>query len=357
MQGAVRQPAVLPSKGSRQDGAMLASGMIGTEASSSPPPLPRWFGPRASPDDPAVGALISRVAGGAGWADIGGGFNLNVRIHGEPPVVLRVHRPWVTRSRVVGLRRLRERLQATQVRVARPIPILGRDLVRVGDRWAELEEFIDHVQPRAHDGSYVRLFEELGRVHTALGAAWEPAPPEPLDDHRTLGQLRPSIAFTRRRLGPASEPVVRRMRHLTRELTQLRQGLDLPHAPIHGDYKLGNVGELPDGSWATFDLDFARVRERLYDVAGSLNHIVPSGPDGVGPPAESLDPRPLLEAYGRTAPEPLTPDEHRWLPGALALIPLHWAATAGLVGDSIQQAERAMTAAETWWSRRAELWS
>src|ERR1700759_4910522 len=73
--------------------------MSGIEASTSPPPSPRWFGPRASPDDPAVSALIARVARGAGWADIGGGVNLNVRIAAEPPVVLRVHRPWVTRGR------------------------------------------------------------------------------------------------------------------------------------------------------------------------------------------------------------------------------------------------------------------
>ena len=159
--------------------------MTGIEASTSPPPLPRWFGPRASPDDPAVSALIARVARGAGWADIGGGFNLNVRIDAEPPVVLRVHRPWVRRGRVAGLRRLRERLQRTQVRVARPIRISGCDLLRVADRWAEIEEFIDHVQPRADEDSYVRLFEELGRLHTALKAVWEPSPPEPLDDHRT----------------------------------------------------------------------------------------------------------------------------------------------------------------------------
>ena len=66
-------------------------------------------------------------------------------------------------------------------------------------------------------------------------------------------------------------------------------------------------------------------------------------------------PRRLLDAYESTAPEPLTRDEHRWLPGALALVPLHWAATAGLVGDGIREAESAMTAAEAWWSRRAEL--
>jgi hypothetical protein len=47
--------------------------------------------------------------------------------------------------------------------------------------------------------------------------------------------------------------------------------------------------------------------------------------------------------------------EYRWLPEALALVPLHWAATAGLVGDGIRDAESAMTAAEAWWSRRAEL--
>jgi Ser/Thr protein kinase RdoA (MazF antagonist) len=238
----------------------------------------RWFGPRASADDPAVSALIGRVARGAEWADVGGAFNLNLRIDAEPPAVLRIHRPWVRRGRVAALRRLRERLQGTQVHVARPIPISGCDLLRVADRWAELEEFIDHVQPPADEDSYVRLFEELGRFHTALKAVWEPGPPEPLDDHRTLGQLRYSIGFTHRRLGPRSGPVVRRMRQLTGELSKLRKGLELPCAPIHGDYKLGNLGELSDGSWATFDLDFARVRERLYDIAASLNHVARSGP-------------------------------------------------------------------------------
>lgn len=294
-----------------------------------------------------MSALIDHVAGGAGWADIGGAFNLNLRMDAEPPVVLRVHRPWVRRGRVAGLRRLRERLQRTQVRVPRPMPFSGCDLLRVADRWAELEEFIDHEQPRADEDSYVRLLEELGRVHTALEAVWEPGPPEPLDDHRTFGQLRHSVAFTRRRLGPRSDPVVQRMRQLTGELSKLRTQVDLPCAPIHGDYKLGNAGELPDGSWATFDLDFARVRERLYDVAASLHHVAPSG--------DLLEPRRLLDAYESTAPAPLTRDEHRWLPGALALVPLHWAATAGLVGDGIREAESAMTAAEAWWSRRAEL--
>ena len=82
------------------------------------PDLPSWFGPRASSDDPAVAALLDPAA----------------------TFVLRVHRPWATRGRVAGLRRLRERLQRAGTKVAQPVPILGRDLARVGGRWAELEE-------------------------------------------------------------------------------------------------------------------------------------------------------------------------------------------------------------------------
>ena len=151
--------------------------MTGIEASISGPPLPRWFGPRASPDDPAVSALIDRVARGA---DIGGGFNLNVRVDAEPPVVLRVYRPWVRRGRVAGLRRLRERLAWTHVRVARPVRISGRDLLRVADRWAEVEEFIDHVRPRADEDSCVRPFERARtssrRAQSSLGAQSARAP-------------------------------------------------------------------------------------------------------------------------------------------------------------------------------------
>jgi hypothetical protein len=200
--------------------------MTGIDVSTSPPPLPRWFGPRASPDDPAVLALTGRVARGAEWADLGGAFNLNVRIDAEPAVVLRVHRPWVRRGRVAGLRRLRERLQGTQIRVARPIGISGRDLLRVNGRWAEIEEFIEHVEPRADEESYLRLFAELGRFHSALKTAWDPSLPEPLDDHRTFGQLRYSIGFTRRRLGPHSEAVVRRMRQLAGDLSRLRKEVE-----------------------------------------------------------------------------------------------------------------------------------
>jgi Ser/Thr protein kinase RdoA (MazF antagonist) len=322
----------------------------------TPPALPpAWFGPRAGTDDPAVAALLDRIAPAGTWQDIGGAFNLNVRLDAAERLVLRVHRPWATRSRVAGLRRLRERLQRAGIRVAQPVPILGRDVVRVGGRWAELEEFVPHVQPSPSRESYLRLFEELGGLHAALRATWEPDLPQPLDDHRTHRQLHYWLGFTRRRLGAGAEPVVRRAKLLLDELGKARRGIDLPHAPIHGDYKLGNAVQLSDGSWLNLDLDFVRIRERLYDVAASLYWASESG--------ATVDLRELRDAYDRSAPEPVTPEERRLLPAQITLIPLHWVATAGLMDERIgvpgtaglSEAERALDAAEAWWARREEL--
>ena len=287
-----------------------AIAMTGIEASTSPPALPRWFGPRASPDDPAVSALIARVARGAGWADIGGGFNLNLRIDAEPPVVLRVHRPWVRRGRVAGLRRLRERLQRTQVRVARPIRISGCDLLRVADRWAELEEFIDHVQPRRTRTPRPPIRGARTRSHCAqssLGAqpARTPRRPQNLRPAALLGRLHTPQAR------PRSEPVVHRMRQLTGELSKLRKEVELPCAPIHGDYKWqrgGTVRRLMGHLRPGFrEGQGAAVRHRGQPAPGRTSGALP-------------EPRRLLEHQG-TAPQPLTRDEHRWLPGAAALYP------------------------------------
>jgi Ser/Thr protein kinase RdoA (MazF antagonist) len=149
--------------------------------------------------------------------------------------------------------------------------------------------------------------------------------------------------------------VVRRARLLLDELGKARRGVDLPRAAIHGDYKLGNAVPLPDGSWLNLDLDFVRIRERLYDVAGGLYWAAESG--------ASVDLRELRDAYDSSAPEPVTPGERQLLPAQITLIPLHWVATAGLMDERIgvhgttgvSEAETAMDAAEAWWARREEL--
>jgi Ser/Thr protein kinase RdoA (MazF antagonist) len=319
-----------------------------------PPPLPSWFGPRASTDDPAVVALLDRLAPAGTWQDIGGSFNLNVRLDSDAPLVLRAHRPWATRGRVAGLRRLRERLQRAGIRVAQPVPILGRDLARVGGRWAELEEFVPHVQPSPSRESYLRLFEELGRLHVGLRAAWEPELPHPVDTTKPTS-WHYWLGFTRRRLGGEAEPVVRRAKLLLKDLSRAQRGVELPLAPIHGDYKLANAGALSDGSWLSLDLDFVRIKERLSDVAASLYWASETG--------ASVDLRELCDTYDRSAPEPVTPDERRFLPAQITLIPLHWVAGAGFMDErvgvpgavGVSEAERAMDMAEAWWARREEM--
>src|ERR1700684_275610 len=91
-----------------------------TQALTPPPPPPSWFGPRASTDDPAVAALLDQLAPARTWQDIGGSFNLNVRLDAAAPLVLRVHRPWATRGRVAGMRRLRRGLQRAGGRGGQP---------------------------------------------------------------------------------------------------------------------------------------------------------------------------------------------------------------------------------------------
>ena len=103
------------------------------------------------------------------------------------------------------------------------------------------------------------------------------------------------------------------------------------------------------------DLDFVRIRERLYDLAASLYWASESG--------GNVELRELCDAYDSSAPEPVTPDERRLLPAQITLIPLHWVATAGFMDrrlssvamEGVPEAERAMDAAEAWWARREEL--
>ena len=90
-------------------------------------------------------------------------------------------------------------------------------------------------------------------------------------------------------------------------------------------------------------------------MAGSLYWASESG--------ANVDLRELCDAYDSSAPEPVTPDERKWLPAQITLIPLHWVATAGLMDSGIgiagiagvPEAERAMDASEAWWARREDL--
>lgn len=61
--------------------------------------------------------------------------------------------------------------------------------------------------------------------------------------------------------------------------------------------------------------DLTRIRERLYDMAGSLYWASESG--------ANVDLRELCNAYDSSAPEPVTPDERRLFPAQITPMPLH----------------------------------
>ena len=176
----------------------------------SPPSLPCWFGPRASPDDPAVAALIHRVAAGLD------GQTSAVDSTSTCGLTLcrRLSSQFTGPGSAVGESRdcgAFGRLQPTQVRVARPIRIFGCDLLRVADRWAETEEFIDHVQPRGGRGL---LRPPIRGARTpshppqgSLGAqpARTPRRPQNLRPTALLGGFHVLQGRTPRRAGRASD--------------------------------------------------------------------------------------------------------------------------------------------------------
>ena len=104
-----------------------------------------------------------------------------------------------------------ERLQRTHVRVARPDSASGCDLLRVADRWLRWRSS-SITSSRADEELLVRLFEELGRLHTALRSNWSRACPnsstttEPSAtarlDRRTARRLGPERAGRASRCAP-----------------------------------------------------------------------------------------------------------------------------------------------------------
>ena len=74
---------------------------------------------RPTLDNPDVRRLITRIDAQAQATDLGGVMSLNARL--EPAgVVLRVHQPFVSRARLLGLQAVRRQLTEQGLRVAVP---------------------------------------------------------------------------------------------------------------------------------------------------------------------------------------------------------------------------------------------
>jgi Ser/Thr protein kinase RdoA (MazF antagonist) len=254
-------------------------------------------------------------------------------------LVLRVHRPLLSRARLLALQRVRESLAERGLVVPVPLPWRGATLFRCGGRWAELEAFVPGERPDATPESYAWLFRAIGALDRAL-AAVDLAVPRPVV--ATYGPPTTLLRWL-----PATEAAVVDdaqasaaagwVRDLVRRLrAQWVSATELPVQLVHGDLRLGNVRRATRGEAAYFDFGFLAYRPRIHELAYALAWIVlrpDSRGTGQGFPWEAV-PR-LVAEYERAAETRLTPAEWRALAPYTAAVPLYLASIACFVPDPV----------------------
>ena len=294
--------------------------------------------------DPAVQRLLAEVAPGDTAIDLGGTMSLNLRLQAAG-LVLRVHRPLLSRDRLVALQRVRERLAGAGLVVPAPLVWRGATLFRCGNRWAELEPYVEASRPEPSPDAYAWMFRAMGTLHKALASV----------DVAALAVHHPVIATygppsTLLRWLPAAEAAVRnddeaaatlrRVRALVRRLRAVWvPATALPIELVHGDIRLGNVRQAPDGTAAYFDFGFLARRPRVHDLAYALSWII-LRPDSRGTaegfPWQTIPA--LVAAYETAAGVQLTPLEQRALGVYTAAVPLYLMSVAAFVPDPVAHA-------------------
>lgn len=278
----------------------------------------------------ALEQLITEVAPGNTWTDLGGWISHNLLL--EPSgLVLRLHPPEASRRRLLAVQRVRAALaeHGFMVPVARAVG--GSTALRCADSWAELEPFLPHERlPRGWD-TYHWMFQAMGVLHRTLRTL-DLSVPRPRDAvfvaPRTLhhwAQTTAADTTAAEKTGTATDPqLATEMAEAQRQRRQLVARLrrlwvpahQLPRQLVHGDIKLPNLGRSPDGRTVYLDFGFLAMRPRIHDLAFSLTHtILTAAEDQVADPTQfAWDKVPdVIAAYEEGAGVQLTPLERRAL--------------------------------------------
>ena len=293
---------------------------------------------RPSVNDLDVRRLAEEIAPGAELADLGGTMSLN--LHMRPAaLVLRVHRPFVSRARLLALQEVRRRLAGRGLRVAAPLPWRGATLLRSGGRWAELEPYLAGKRPAPTPEAYQAMFGAMGTLAAALRGIELPVPRPVVATYGPPSSLQRWLPTTERAVAgdPEAAEIARRVRDLVGRLRACwASSAELPVQLVHGDIRLGNVSRAPDGAAVYFDFGFLAHRPRVHELAYALAWMV-LRPDGRGT-GEAFDwgilPR-LVAAYERAAGTSLSASERRAIGPYAAAVPLYLAAIAGFMPDPV----------------------
>ena len=293
---------------------------------------------RPSADNPDVRRLATAIAPGSQATDLGGTMSLNIGLQ-PAGLVLRVHQPHVSRPRVIALQEVRRRLAERGLVVPVPVPWRGSTVLRCANRWAELETYVHSERPEPTQDAYAWMFHAMGVLHRALASLDLPVPRPVVATYgppSTLLRWLPITESAVRGHREASD-IARLLRDLVERLRSLwLSAAELPVQLVHGDVRLGNVRQAPDGAAVYLDFGFLARRPRIHELAYALAWMA-LGPDGRGT-AEGFAwdrvPR-LVQSYEEAAQTTLTEAEQRALAPYIAAVPLYLEAIAGFMPDPV----------------------
>lgn len=291
---------------------------------------------RLPAEDPRVRDLLDRIAPGETIEDLGGAFSLNLRLTPSDRV-LRVHRPMISRRRLRAEQHLRAMLCEAGIRTPLPLPIAGDTIALCGRgssrRLAELEPFVRTTEPAPSIASSRWLFRALGSLHTVTSTLPCTMPRAVVATWGTPNSMRRWLAETSHAV--ASVPAARdRLDAAWELLPAIRSGwVDpsrLPHHLVHGDFRLGNaVQSQDDGELVVFDVGFAAVRPRVWDVAYALGFMHLALGEAWGPATTDE----MIALYEDACSRPLSASERRTIPAMAAIALLHTLAHAGFMAS------------------------
>lgn len=227
---------------------------------------------RARLDDIDVQRLVERLAPGSEVVDLGGEDNLNLFIV-SANVVLRVHKPPVSRRRLLEEHALRSALAARDLLVPLPVTRTEQSLFRCGPRWAELEHYLPLQWAAPGSDSNRRLFDAIGHLHRGLADVTTPMTRPLTRSWTSPDTLRRWLGLNiAAGVGTLQDPTVAsELVALLRLLRRRWVSADrLPAQLIHGDLHPGNVMRAATGEAVYLDLGGVTSGPRIHDLAYAI---------------------------------------------------------------------------------------
>ncbi|CAN5322168.1 hypothetical protein BH09ACT9_BH09ACT9_35810 [soil metagenome] len=289
------------------------------------PVVRAWYARHNAPEgrpplgDDSVQHLLTQIAPGSPLTDLGGEDSLNIRLD-TAGLVLRVHKPPMTKRRLDAEHQLRIALAAQGLLVPTTVDWNGRSSFRCGTRWAELEHYLALRWAPAGDVTNRWLFTAIGHLHKALSKVATPLPRPLTRSWATPITLRRWLdvnvaAGVESLQDPAVvDDVAQLIRQLRRRWIPAAR---LPSQLIHGDLHQGNIMQDAHGDAVYLDLTGIAHGPRIHDLAYAIANL------SFWSSLEWTQVPLLIQAYEEGAGWRLSSLEREALPAYIAAVPLY----------------------------------